>query len=54
MDIDSGRIKFVNHDNSYEGRVSSSLIKIFDKYNVGVLGNITKVKSEKRDMLKTK
>lgn len=54
VDIDGGRIKFLNHDNSYEGRISPAKAKIFEKYQVDVLGNITKVKHEKRDTLKTK
>ncbi len=54
IDSATGAMSLVNHDNSYETRLSPSKAKIFDKYNVDVLGNITKVKSEKRDILKTK
>jgi len=50
-DIDSGRINVINHDNSFEGRISPRSFVKLEKYAVDILGNYYKVKNEKRQML---
>ena len=50
-DINTNRIEIINHDNSFNGRISPLSFEILEKYVVDVLGNYCKVKQEKRQML---
>lgn len=51
IDISTGRIDISLHDRSYEGRLGVKTIPIMKKYTVDVLGNISEVKKEKREVL---
>lgn len=46
----NGQISLCVHDNSYGGKVGGKTLKILKKFNVDVLGNITEVKAEKREV----
>ncbi|MCL1883174.1 MAG: type II CRISPR RNA-guided endonuclease Cas9 [Defluviitaleaceae bacterium] len=47
-DRSTGAISIINHDNSYENRVGVKTLLIFEKYQVDMLGNISKVTHETR------
>ena len=51
IDVSTGAMTVVNHDNSFEGRLYIAKSKTFDKYVVDVLGNKSKVTGEKRNTL---
>jgi CRISPR-associated endonuclease Csn1 len=50
-DISVATIGVINHDNSFEGRISPRSFVKLEKYAVDILGNYYKVKNEKRQML---
>ncbi|MCL2566116.1 MAG: type II CRISPR RNA-guided endonuclease Cas9 [Defluviitaleaceae bacterium] len=47
-DIATGSITVINHDNSYKTRPGTKTLSIFEKYQVDVLGNTSKVGRETR------
>ena len=47
-DISTAKIKLINHDNSYKARTGVKTLLSIEKYQVDVLGNISKVNKEKR------
>jgi len=47
-DINGGKISIINHDNSYKTRTGVKTLPLIEKYQVDVLGNISKVGFEPR------
>lgn len=50
FDSSSGNISLCMHDDSYGGRVGGKTLQLFKKFDVDILGGITEVKSEKREL----
>ena len=48
IDRGTGSLNIINHMNSFEDRIGSRNLKIFEKYQVDPLGNLKRVKKEKR------
>ncbi|MUV38382.1 CRISPR-associated endonuclease Cas9 [Lentibacillus sp. JNUCC-1] len=47
VDTGTAAIKIIDHKDSFEDRVGTNGLKLFDKFQVDPLGNLTKVNKEK-------
>ena len=48
MDVSSAVLSGITHDNSYKLRSIGKTMKLIEKYEVDVLGNVRKIEKEKR------